>query len=410
MYPPHHYGGYELQCRDIVTRFRARGHDCTVLTSDTRVAGVHADDDGGVRRDLRIYWDEHRVERATVGRRWRIEGHNQRTLRAVLEEVRPDVVSVWHMGAMSLGLIGAVRRAGIPLVFVVCDDWLCYAGQMDGWTSMFANRPRAARYLRPVIERLGLPVGTGDIGADGPFCFVSRRTLETAARNSPWRYPVATVVYSGVDSSVFTPAAARRGPWGWRLLCAGRIEPRKGIDTAIRALPLLPSARLAVVGRGDDEVLSGLRSLAARLGVDDRVEWAVTDRAGLAARYRDADAVVFPVTWEEPFGLVPVEAMACGTPVVGTGTGGSGEFLVDGVNYLRFPPDDPPALAAALTTLAGSPALCDRLVEAGRRTAAELSIDRLADVLEAWHVGAAAGFPSGYPEDRPSIASILAPG
>lgn len=410
MYPPHHFGGYELQCQDIVTRFRARGHECTVLTSDVRVPGVTAPPTRDVRRDLRIYWEDHRVQRVGLRDRWQIERHNQRALRTALEEVSPDIVSVWHMGAMSLGLIATTRRRRIPMVFVVCDDWLCYAGQMDGWTSMFANRPAAARLLRPVVPWLGLSAGPGDIGADGPYCFVSGHTQSTAVRDSPWSYPVATVVYSGVDSSVFQPGAARRGPWQWRLLCAGRIEPRKGIDTVIRALPLLPSAHLTVVGRGDDTVLLELQTLATSLGVGDRVEWAVTDRAGLAERYREADAVVFPVTWEEPFGLVPVEAMACGTPVVGTGTGGSGEFLIDGLNCLRFPPGDASALAAALTTVAASAELRDRLVDAGRRTAAELTIDRLADVLDAWHVGAAAGFPDGLPPDRASIAALLGPG
>jgi len=415
MYPPHHFGGYELQCEDIVSRFRERGHDCTVLTSTVRLPDV-ADPVGeraaGVRRDLRIYWDAHRMIRAGLVERARIERHNQRALQSALAEFRPDVVSVWHMGAMSLGLIRSVRQAGTPMVFVVCDDWLCYASQVDGWTSMFANRPGLTKFARPLVEGFTrLPVGTGDIGSDGPFLFVSRRTMETAARDSPWRFPDATVVYSGIDAGIFTrPADEASRPWRWRLLCAGRIDARKGIDTAIRALTRLPpEATLAVVGRGDDRILDQLHELAASLGVAGRITWAVTDRSGLADEYAAADAFVFPVTWEEPFGLVPLEAMASGTPVVATARGGSAEFLVDGVNCVRFAADDDASLAAALHQVAEDADLRARLVAAGRRTAAELTIDRLADVLEDWHTGAATRFANGRPTERPRIETLLGP-
>ena len=413
MYPPHHFGGYELQCQDIVGRFRERGHECTVLTSSVRLPDVSDPVDeraGGVRRELRIYWDDHRIVRAGLVERARIEHHNQRVLQAALRELRPDVVSVWHMGAMSLGLIGSVRRAGIPMVFVVCDDWLCYGSHVDGWTSMFANRPRLTKYARPLVQGIsGLHVGTGDIGGCGPFLFVSGRTMETAVRESPWEFPDATVVYSGIDAGIFArrPDGVTR-PWRWRLLCAGRIDARKGIDTAIRALGQLPAeATLSVVGRGDDRILAGLHDLAASLGVGERITWTVTDRAGLADQYAAADAFVFPVTWEEPFGLVPLEAMASGTPVVATARGGSAEFLVDGVNCVRFAPDDDASLAAALHRLAADADLRAGLVAAGRLTAAELTIDRLADILEDWHTGAATTFADGRPAERPRIETLL---
>ena len=413
MYPPHHFGGYELQCQDIVHKFRARGHECSVLTSTVRLPGLSdppGDIDDRVRRTLRIYWEDHRIIRARLTERATIERHNQRALVAALTEFRPDVVSVWHMGAMSLGLIGAVRRAGVPMVFVICDDWLCYGPHLDGWTSMFANRPTLTRLLRPVVERIdGLPVGVGDVGRDGPFLFVSRWTMETARRDSPWTYPDATVVYSGIDADAFArPAAENPRPWRWRLLCAGRIDARKGVDTAIRALARLPAhATLTIVGRGDDRVLADLYDLARGLGLADRITWDVTDRAGLARRYVEADVLVFPVTWEEPFGLVPVEAMASGTPVVATARGGSGEFLIDGINCVRFTAGDDRALAEAISHLGGDPELRARLVTAGRRTAEELTIEHLADVLEAWHTGAATGFREGRPPERPPIQKVI---
>src|SRR3546814_11043486 len=80
---------------------------------------------------------------------------------------------------------------------------------------------------------------------------------------------------------------------------------------------------LEVQGTGDPAERDRMASLAAELGLGDRVEFGSVDRAGLVERYRAADAFVFPSEWEEPFGLVPLEAMACGTPVMATGAGGS---------------------------------------------------------------------------------------
>jgi glycogen(starch) synthase len=79
---------------------------------------------------------------------------------------------------------------------------------------------------------------------------------------------------------------------------------------------------------------------------------------------------VFPVRWSEPWGLVPLEAMGVGRPVVATGQGGSGEYLAHEQNSLLFPAEDPEALAAALRRLSEDPALRERLREGGRATAA----------------------------------------
>jgi glycosyltransferase involved in cell wall biosynthesis len=118
------------------------------------------------------------------------------------------------------------------------------------------------------------------------------------------------------------------------------------------------------------------------LGVADRVEFARVARDQLAATYAEADALLFPVLWEEPWGLVPLEAMSTGTPVVATGTGGSGEYLRDGENCLIFQPrDDPRALAAAIERLAADEGLRKRLRAGGQATVARFPESRFNDVV-----------------------------
>jgi glycosyltransferase involved in cell wall biosynthesis len=152
----------------------------------------------------------------------------------------------------------------------------------------------------------------------------------------------------------------------------GRIDERKGIGTAVEALAHLPDqARLTVLGSGDERYMAELRELCARTGVRERVGFGLRPRDELPAAYAEADALLFPVRWEEPWGLVPLEAMAVGTPVVATGTGGSGEYMRDGDNALVVGREaGPEELAAAVRRLAEEPALRRRLRENGMATAA----------------------------------------
>jgi glycogen synthase len=401
MYPPHHYGGYEQICRDVVERFRRAGHEVHVLTSTWRVPGV-ADppDDVGIHRELSFYWDDHRLLSPPPLKRWRVERHNHRVLDRTIAAVRPDVVSVWHMGAMSLGLLTDLGRRALPLVFVVADDWLIYGPRLDAWSRMFAQRRALGRVVETATRT---PALLPDVGRLGTFCFVSQTTRRRAEQASGWTFPDAAVVPHGIDRDDFPPLPAPPPDRDWtgKLLYVGRIDERKGIGTLVDALALLPDATLTVLGRGDDDYLQRLRAHATDVGVLDRITFDVVDRRELAARYAASDAVVFPSVWDEPFGLVPLEAMACGTPVVGTGVGGSGEFMADGVNSLLCPAGDAAALRDALCRLAADPALRRQLVAGGLRTADALTADAAADDLERWHLAAQDGFRSGRPAQRP---------
>jgi glycosyltransferase involved in cell wall biosynthesis len=403
MYPPHALGGYEQSCRDVMVRMRRNGHRITVLTTTMRLPDVpdDRDDDIDVRRELRFYWDDHVLVSPPPRERLRIERHNQRVLERALRDVRPDVLSVWNMGAMSMGLVAALSASDVPTVYAVCDDWLLYGPQIDPWTSAWRRR----RHLAPLAARLTRVPTTlpADLGERGAFCFVSEWTRRRALEESRWTFPCSTVVYSGIDPSDFRQRSADTPRhWQWRLLYVGRVEGRKGVETAIRALTHLPEeATLRVVGRAEPEHRRHLDQVISELGLAARVSFDVAARDELAAIYAGADVVLFPPVWDEPFGLVPVEAMACDTPVVASATGGSQEFLFDGVNCLCAERGDAASFAAAVRRLAADEQLRSQLVRAGRDTAADLTVDRLADVFENWHVAAADRFRDGVPPQRP---------
>jgi glycosyltransferase involved in cell wall biosynthesis len=168
----------------------------------------------------------------------------------------------------------------------------------------------------------------------------------------------ATIVPCGVDTSVFTPdgpVAPRTGRP--RLLVLGRLVERKGQDDAVRALRAVPGAELVVVGGpaadavdADPEVRR-LRGIADQAGVGDRLVFTgAVARDDVPAWVRSAD-VVLAVPWYEPFGITPLEAMACGRPVVATAVGGLVDTVVGGITGELVPPRDPDRLGEVLAAL-----------------------------------------------------------
>uniref|UniRef100_A0A173GZV6 Glycosyl transferase family 1 n=1 Tax=Pandoraea faecigallinarum TaxID=656179 RepID=A0A173GZV6_9BURK len=198
------------------------------------------------------------------------------------------------------------------------------------------------------------------------------------------------IVPCGFDAHEFHPVtrANARAALGWdddefAILQLGRLVPRKGIDNVIHALRILlddaaceRNVRLHVVGGPDYNVdfshceeLARLARLAGDLGVADHVDFVGRrDRDALRDFYSAADVFV-TTPWYEPFGITPVEAMACATPVIGSDVGGIRTTVVDGETGFLVPAKHPEALAERLAQLRDDRCLAHRLGLAGARRA-----------------------------------------
>ncbi|KUI39714.1 glycosyltransferase [Mycobacterium sp. GA-2829] len=195
-----------------------------------------------------------------------------------------------------------------------------------------------------------------------------------------------SVVPCGVDLDLFTPdgPCAERGA-RHRIVSVGRFVPRKGFDVVVRALPGIPDTELVLVGGPDraeveaDPEARRLRELAEQLGVSDRVVFqGAVARADMPAVLRSAD-VVACTPWYEPFGIVPLEAMACGVPVVAAAVGGMLDTVVHDVTGRLVTPKRPAEVADAINTLLHDEFLRQSLGAAGRdRAKARYSWDRIA--------------------------------
>jgi D-inositol-3-phosphate glycosyltransferase len=216
--------------------------------------------------------------------------------------------------------------------------------------------------------------------ADHVLATCTEEVFELARMGAPRRR--MTVVPCGVDTAEFTPdgPAAPRGERP-RLVSLGRLVRRKGVDEVIEAMRRMPAAELVVAGgegEGDPDA-ARLRECAQRARVADRVSIVgPVARSDVPALLRSADAVAC-VPWYEPFGMVPLEAMACGRPVVASAVGGIQDTVVDQVTGLLVPPRRPDVLAAALRDLLGSPTMGAAYGIAGRdRVLARYDWERVA--------------------------------
>jgi glycogen(starch) synthase len=380
-YPPWSVGGYELIWAGFVSEMLAAGHAVRVLSTlpdpTDRAAGSEVVT-GDVRRELRWYWRAHAFPQIGLRAAAELERFNARVLSRHLDELRPDAVMWWSMGGMSLSMLEQVRRRGVPGLGMVCDDWMLYGPNVDSWMRRGRRLPGV---LAGAVERLaGVPASI-DLDHAARWVFISEYARQAAVQNG-WRLPDSTVEHSGFSAARFPPSEA--GPWRWRLLYCGRLDPRKGVATAIRALARLPGvATLTIKGDGPAGYASELRELARNLDVGERVRFEASSLGdSVHQAYTAADALLFPVIWREPWGLVPLEAMSVGRPVLASRAGGgAAEYLVDGRNCLQFAPEDDSALAAAVVRLAEEPALRRSLVEAGRSTAAQFTAERFNQAL-----------------------------
>lgn len=247
---------------------------------------------------------------------------------------------------------------------------------------------------RPVVGTFHRSGASAAYAAFGPLlhrwaarldvrCAVSREAQATAeaAVGGPFR-----LLFNGVETEPFAKAT----PWpaaGPTVFFIGRHEPRKGLAVLLEAVSLIPGElRVWVAGEGPQT-----DELKARWSGDPRIEWLgrINDEEK-AARMKGAGVVCAPSLHGESFGVVLLEAMAAGTPVVASDLPGYRNAARPDVDGLLVPPGDAGALAAALRRVMEDRALVDRLVAAGEARSAEMSMERLATIYSGIYTSLAA--------------------
>lgn len=204
--------------------------------------------------------------------------------------------------------------------------------------------------------------------------------------------PPLSVLPPWVDGLEMEPEGLRPpGECGYHLL-AGRLVERKGVRVALEAARRLERP-LPLWVAGDGPLAGEVARAAQASGGRVRfLGW--QDRGGMARLLAGARSLWLPSLWAEPFGLVGLEALWLGRPVVASAVGGVGQWLRPGENGFVVPPGDAPALAAAADRLAVEPALADGLGQRGRRDAAAFAPAGLMARLWGYYRGVALAAPS----------------
>ncbi|GAA2498469.1 glycosyltransferase [Winogradskya humida] len=257
------------------------------------------------------------------------------------------------------------------------SDWLPEVAHAHYWTSGLAAVTAARQVGIPVVQSFhelaehdlpGMPGSPNGPSRTGYERALGRAVDRVVAQSQDELRDLVrigvprarlTVVPAGVDSEHFTPEgpSAERDPERPRILTVGRLVESKGFGDVIQAMRFVPGAECVVVGGPSPQQLAAdpqakkLRALAEQYKVADRVRLIGAVPAGDMPRwYRSADLLV-AAPWNEQFELAPLEAMACGVPVIGTSIGGLNETVVDGLTGDLVPARDPRALGSALRRL-----------------------------------------------------------
>jgi len=315
----------------------------------------------------------------------------RQSLAAVLGEFRPDIVHVkmflWQLSPLILGPLRDFPSIYHAVVYkAICPTGLKMLPDGTRCESAPGRSCLRSGCLTPqswAISMLQHGLLHQSIGVFDTMVTTSRarKTRLEAEGVGPFR-----VIPNGCEQR------QARAPLGGepRLAYAGRLSAEKGIDILLRAfarvLEAVSRAQLEIVG--DGPMRSDLEALAEQLGIRDRVEF--TGSLSTAEMERQLDTAwvqAVPSKWDEPFGMVAIEAMMRGTAVVASDGGGLRDIVRNGQTGLLVSPNDIQAWAGTLTELLGDRERCEAMGAAGRQVAleeytADQNVDRITSLYE----------------------------
>lgn len=365
LFPPQEFGGYGRKLWEFSAELKRRGHEVRILAADVpdfAKPGMTGTDDlePCVERSLGLFgvWRDGRA--VTFPEPERIAAvvrGNDRTILDAARRYGSEVCLAGNVDLMTPNHLGQLPQIGIPVIH-------CVGNRHPGFPPTGA--PASPLYrIGPASEWVGRTL------REAGFAFPAMTTLYPGARIDHFYRP-------------FPPVRDRL-----RIVFASLFVDYKGPHVLANALALLNAQGVdftcAFAGDTPDPVLfKSVREYCERQGFAAKLSYpGFLDRQGLARLFERSNVLVFPSSFEEPFGISQVEAMAAGLTVVSSGTGGSREIVRDGVDGVLFTANDHESLAARLKGLRDDPARWAALSRAGQERAFGFTVARSVDRIEA---------------------------
>ena len=398
LFPPHTVNSNDVRCEHVTRLLKLRGHQTLVLTSMHGMKSEQRDSEVERRLQINGAFGDPLVTKYSAMKA--IEQHNHDALRDVIARFQPDVIYVFSLEGLSKSLIFTLRNSRRPTIYDVSDHWISAEVAMDPWLR-FWNAPSLSfleQSVRTALEMSGergrldgvVPTRMGkgydrlpglygspkERGALEPNSlptfrfdriFFCSESLKLLTENAGFVVRHADIIHPGIPAADYIGEVKPAGAFITKLLVAAPLRMENGIMTAITAVKLLRDCKvkvtLTVCGRGDTRYIAGLRSFVVTNQLP--VEFITVSNLvkDMPAVYRKHDAFLHTAEWAEPFPVGPLEAMACGLPVVGSLSGGAAELLRHGENALVYSPGDAAELAARIQELQLSPALRVQMTE-----------------------------------------------
>ena len=345
-------GGVQSHILQLAAHLRGRGHEVVILAPGDRPSA-----------------DPHvRIVGGTVGLRWNgsvarisVSRSTWTGIGAALKELAPEIIHVHEPFTPGASMF-AVFQANAPIV----ATFHSYYEPGKFHSRVYAA---AAPLLRPVWNRVDERIAVSE---------AARLTIVSRMGEAPIR-----ILPNGTDVAVFAGADPAPLPPGRKLLFVGRLEPRKGFSVAVDAFARLasdyPDLRLVVVGKGAEQDVVDRLEPSVRARVD---MMGFVGGADLPGFHRAADIFLAPSTGNESFGIVLVEAMAAGLPVIASDIPGYRDVTRSGVEGLLVPPGDAGALAGAIRRVLDDPALANSLGRRGAERARQFDWSEIVHQLE----------------------------
>jgi len=339
-FPPYFIGGYELRCKDVAEELKHRGHSVFVLTSRWGKNRKSPDSEVG-----RLLWLSNlKLSRLGILRQLVKEWLNQRALKQIIREFRPDRIFVWNLGNIGKSLLAAAQQSRVPVFYYIEDSWIYKEIKGDFWFSYSQEGlQRFKGFKHFFIQWIGriLPLGLQKIDPK-TVMFVSQ-FMKKEALEADLPVEDSPVVYPGIPGKDFSPVEVKQNSAGKpRLLYVGQINQLKGIFTLLKAFDILVergfhNLELSLVGGVDERDANRFRESLQKSSRQNRIKWmGQFPRDQMNSIYQSHDILVFPSERGEGVPLTLAEAMSCGMAIVSTSCGGSAEILRDGDNAFVF--------------------------------------------------------------------------
>jgi glycosyltransferase involved in cell wall biosynthesis len=355
-------GGLPTYVFDLCRGLTERGHDSVIMHSSESIPSIYNENNVPFERIPGLQVWKSSSDTISIAK-----------LRGILSYYNPDVIYIHLLS--NLSILAFIIKSGIPVIRMFHEySSLCLRKSREylpgkrckralGWGCFFwgciFGNPRPGSFL-PRYSSLRVKLKELALYRKVNLSVVASKYMASVLiKNDFQKNKIAIIPYfTNINkefiysqTSIQSETVLFKASFQRTLLFSGQVIKPKGLQLLVSALPLIdPKYHLVVVGDGD--YMGVIKELANKLNLKDRIKFKGWVRhEEIYMTYLEADIVIVPSIWDEPFGLVGIEAMICGKPVISFHVGGVSEWLYHELNGLIVENQSPQGIAAAINHL-----------------------------------------------------------